>query len=36
MFYPTLLNKSNLTEKEKILKDSLEILNILSKDIQNF
>jgi hypothetical protein len=36
MLYPSLYNKLELTEKEQRLKNTLEVLNILSKDIQNF
>jgi hypothetical protein len=33
---PSLYNKTELTEKEQRLKNSLETLNLLSKDVQNF
>jgi hypothetical protein len=36
MVYIPLSNKPNLTEKEQTLKNSLEIINILSKDVQSF
>jgi hypothetical protein len=34
--YPTIKNKTNLNDKEKKLKNSLEILVLLSKDVKTF